>query len=213
MSESNSIERFGVTQRFSDSVVHNNVVYLVEVPPDTSKDITGQTSDLLAAIDRLLTQAGSARTRILMATIYLRDMADYDGMNSVWDSWLPAGQAPARACVQVHVPPLPLFCFYLGLCISRKRAQISSISASVLTGRAGARRVPRGDRADGCAFVAADCAGAVRSSRSLSLTCEPRVWWALTLAQAELTAEAPRHGVDTNICFDFLEICGCCRGE
>eukprot|EP00042_Codosiga_hollandica_P028026 m.144379 g.144379 ORF g.144379 m.144379 type:complete len:120 (-) comp52660_c0_seq2:205-564(-) len=100
MSESNSIERFGVTQRFSDSVVHNNVVYLVEVPPDTSKDITGQTSDLLAAIDRLLTQAGSARTRILMATIYLRDMADYDGMNSVWDSWLPAGQAPARACVQ-----------------------------------------------------------------------------------------------------------------
>jgi enamine deaminase RidA (YjgF/YER057c/UK114 family) len=88
---------------FSDSVVHNGTVYLVEVPTNLDADITGQTENLLASIERLLAQAGSDKSRLLMATIYLADMADYSAMNAVWDAWLPEGSAPARACVQARL--------------------------------------------------------------------------------------------------------------
>lgn len=98
-----SIERFGTTQRFSDSVVHAGAVYLVEVPSNLAADVVAQTENMLASVDRLLAQAGSDRQHLLMATIYLADMADYDGMNAVWDAWVPAGCAPARACVQARL--------------------------------------------------------------------------------------------------------------
>ena len=97
------IQRHGSTCRYSDSVVHNGTVYLVEVPSNLDADITGQTENLLASIERLLAQAGSDKSRLLMATIYLADMADYSAMNAVWDAWLPEGSAPARACVQASL--------------------------------------------------------------------------------------------------------------
>ena len=97
------IQRHGSTCRYSDSVVHNGTVYLVEVPSNLDADITGQTENLLASIERLLAQAGSDKSRLLMATIYLADMADYSAMNAVWDAWLPEGSAPARACVQARL--------------------------------------------------------------------------------------------------------------
>lgn len=97
------IQRHGTTRRYSDSVVHNGTVYLVEVPSNLDDDITAQTSNLLTSIERLLTQAGSDKTRLLMTTIYLADMADYDAMNAVWDAWLPEGCAPSRACVQARL--------------------------------------------------------------------------------------------------------------
>ena len=97
------IQRHGSTRRYSDSVVHNGTVYLVEVPSNLDADITGQTENLLASIERLLAQAGSDKFRLLMATIYLADMADYSAMNAVWDDWLPEGSAPARACVQARL--------------------------------------------------------------------------------------------------------------
>ena len=98
-----SIQRFGTTPRFSDSVVHAETVYLVEVPASEAGDVTTQTQSLLASVDRLLAQAGSDRSRLLMVTVYLADMADYEGMNAVWDAWLPAGCAPTRACVQARL--------------------------------------------------------------------------------------------------------------
>jgi len=97
------IQRHGSTRRYSDIVVHNGTVYLVEVPSNLDADITGQTENLLASIERLLAQAGSDKSRLLMATIYLADMADYSAMNKVWDAWLPEGSAPARACVQARL--------------------------------------------------------------------------------------------------------------
>jgi enamine deaminase RidA (YjgF/YER057c/UK114 family) len=97
------IQRHGTTRRYSDSVVHNGTVYLVEVPANLAADITGQSENLLASIERLLGQAGSDKSRLLMVTIYLADMADYAAMNAVWDVWLPAGCAPARACVQAKL--------------------------------------------------------------------------------------------------------------
>jgi enamine deaminase RidA (YjgF/YER057c/UK114 family) len=98
-----SIERQGTTRRYSDVVTHGNTVYLVEVPDTLSADIAVQTREVLAAVEKRLLQAGSSKSRLLMTTIYLRDMADYDGMNAVWDNWVPEGTAPARACVQARL--------------------------------------------------------------------------------------------------------------
>lgn len=97
------IERHGTTRRYSDSVVHNGTVYLVEVPSNPEGDIGAQTANLLASVDTLLAQAGSDRHKLLMVTVYLADMADYDGMNAVWDAWVPDGHAPTRACVQARL--------------------------------------------------------------------------------------------------------------
>lgn len=97
------IQRHGTTRRYSDSVVHNGTIYLVEVPSNLDEDITDQTNNLLASIENLLSQAGSNKTCLLMVTIYLADMADYDAMNAVWDDWLPIGCAPTRACVQARL--------------------------------------------------------------------------------------------------------------
>lgn len=95
------IVRRGTTARYSDSVSHAGVVHLVEVPASEGTDIRTQTRETLASIERQLAAAGSDKSRILIATIYLVDMADYDGMNEVWDAWVPAGCAPSRACVRV----------------------------------------------------------------------------------------------------------------
>ena len=97
------IQRHGTTRRYSDSVVHNGTVYLVEVPANLDADISAQTENLLSSLERLLAQAGSDKSRLLMATIYLADMTDYDAMNAVWDAWLPEGSAPARACLQARL--------------------------------------------------------------------------------------------------------------
>jgi enamine deaminase RidA (YjgF/YER057c/UK114 family) len=96
-----NIQRFGTTSRYSDIVVHQGTAWIVEVPSTTDSDIGTQTREVLGSLERLLEQAGSGRDRILMATIYLTDLADYEGMNAVWDAWIPPGSAPSRACVQV----------------------------------------------------------------------------------------------------------------
>ena len=72
-----------------------------EVPATSDADITVQTREVLASIERQLTKLGSNPARILMATIYLTDLADCAAMNAVWDAWIPPGSAPARACVKV----------------------------------------------------------------------------------------------------------------
>ena len=95
-----TIQRHGTTARYSDSVIHNGTVYLVEVPTSLEADITTQTQEVLSSIDTLLTQAGSDKSRLLLVTIYLKDMADYDAMNVVWESWLPTGTSPTRACLE-----------------------------------------------------------------------------------------------------------------
>lgn len=98
-----SIERHGTTRRYSDVVAHGDTVYLVEVPTQLEADITAQTREVLASIERLLSLAGSDKSRLLMVTIYLPDMADYAAMNAVWDAWVPEGSAPARACIQAQL--------------------------------------------------------------------------------------------------------------
>ena len=98
-----TIERHGTTSRYSDLVAHGGTVYLVEVAQTTSADITAQTHEVLDSVERRLVQAGSDKSRLLMVTLYLRDMADYAAMNAVWDAWVPAGTAPARACIEARL--------------------------------------------------------------------------------------------------------------
>ncbi|MBB5221703.1 enamine deaminase RidA (YjgF/YER057c/UK114 family) [Amaricoccus macauensis] len=74
-----------------------------EVANDTSGDITAQTKDVLAKIDALLAEAGTDKTALLSAYIWLPDIGDFAAMNAVWDAWLPAGGAPVRACVEARL--------------------------------------------------------------------------------------------------------------
>jgi enamine deaminase RidA (YjgF/YER057c/UK114 family) len=95
------IQRFDVGSRLSEMAIHNGTVYLAgQVPEDPTLDIEGQTRQVLAAIDTLLARAGTDKTRLLMVQIFLTDLADFAGMNRVWDAWVPAGHAPPRATVQ-----------------------------------------------------------------------------------------------------------------
>ena len=99
-----SIQQFNVGKRLSEAVVHGNTVYLAgEVPDDTSKDITGQTEEVLAKIDKLLRQAGSDKTKILSCQIFLPDMKDFAGMNVAWERWVVPGQTPARATIEARL--------------------------------------------------------------------------------------------------------------
>ena len=95
------IQRFDVGARISEMAVHNGVVYLAgQVAEDGSADAAGQTRQVLAAVDALLARAGSDKSRILRAQIYLADLADFAAMNAIWDEWVAAGHAPPRATVQ-----------------------------------------------------------------------------------------------------------------
>ena len=88
----------------SEASIHNGIVYLAgQVPEDASLDIEGQTREVLAAIDALLAQAGSDKTRILRAQIFLADIGDFAGMNRAWDAWVVPGNAPARATVEARL--------------------------------------------------------------------------------------------------------------
>ena len=99
-----TIQRHNVGKRLSEIVVHNNTIYLAgEVPDDTAKDITGQTEEVLAKIEKLLKQAGSDKTKVLSAQIFLPDMKDFAAMNAVWEKWVVPGHTPARATVEARL--------------------------------------------------------------------------------------------------------------
>lgn len=92
------IERMDVGTRMSKVVKHNGVVYLCGQVGGREGTVTDQTRECLNRVEQLLTEAGSGTDKILQAVIWLSDMADFDEMNAVWDAWVPAGHAPARAC-------------------------------------------------------------------------------------------------------------------
>lgn len=70
---------------------------------DLSKDISGQTEEVLKEIDAILEIHGTDKTRLLQAQIWLKDIRDREAMNKLWSAWLPTDGAPARACVQAHM--------------------------------------------------------------------------------------------------------------
>ena len=91
--------------RMSQIVVHGDTVYLAgQVAQDAAGEPAGvQMADILERIDGLLAEAGSGKSKILSATIWLADMRDFDAINEKWDAWVPEGEAPARACVEAKL--------------------------------------------------------------------------------------------------------------
>ncbi|MGB3388757.1 MAG: RidA family protein [Pseudaminobacter sp.] len=98
------MKRIDANSRRSRAVVVGNMVYLGgQVGDSKQADIKVQTQEALAKIDQLLEEAGSSRSKVVSATIWLKSMVDYDGMNEVWDGWIDADNPPARACGEVRL--------------------------------------------------------------------------------------------------------------
>jgi len=101
---SSDITRLHDKGRMSRIVMHQGTIYLCgQVCEDRTASIEVQTQETLAKIDGLLAEVGSSKEKILSATVYVKTMDDFAGMNSVWDAWVPKGHAPARACVQAEM--------------------------------------------------------------------------------------------------------------
>lgn len=92
------IQRHHTNDRMSQIVAHNGTIYLAGQVGEAGASVAKQTQDCLDQVDALLKEAGSDKTRVLQAIIWLDDMAHFQEMNAVWDAWVPKGHAPARAC-------------------------------------------------------------------------------------------------------------------
>ena len=91
------IKRIGIGARMSEAVCYNGIVWVAGQVGKPGDSVADQTRTCLAEVDRILAAAGSDKTRILSAQIWLADVADFAEMNSVWDTWVPQGHTPARA--------------------------------------------------------------------------------------------------------------------
>lgn len=91
------IKRIGVGARMSEAVCYNGIVWVAGQVGTPGASVTEQTRTCLAEVDRILAEAGTDKTRILSAQIWLADISTFGEMNAVWDTWVPAGNTPARA--------------------------------------------------------------------------------------------------------------------
>lgn len=91
------IKRIGTGARMSEGVCYNGIIWLAGQVGTPGDSVADQTRTCLAEVDRILAEAGTDKTRILSAQIWLASMADFAAMNSVWDQWVPQGHTPARA--------------------------------------------------------------------------------------------------------------------
>lgn len=97
-----AIKRIETGPRMSQAVIHGDTVYLAgQVALDApGASVTEQTKNIVERIDRFLAEAGSGKSNLLTATIWLTDMATFSEMNAVWDAWVAPGDTPCRACVE-----------------------------------------------------------------------------------------------------------------
>lgn len=96
------IQRLDQNHRRSRAVIHGGLVFLAgQVASHPDGDIRQQAREALGKVDEMLSQAGTDKSRVLNATIWLHDMDDYQGFNEVWDQWVVQGQTPARSCGKV----------------------------------------------------------------------------------------------------------------
>ena len=91
------IKRIGCGPRMSEAVCYNGIVWVAGQVGNPGTSVAAQTATCLAEVDRILAEAGTDKTRILSAQIWLADMTDFAEMNGVWDAWVPQGHTPARA--------------------------------------------------------------------------------------------------------------------
>ena len=93
----NDIKRIGIGKRMSEAAVCNGIVWVAGQVGTPGDSVADQTRTCLAEVDRILAEAGSDKTRILSAQIWLADIGSFAEMNAVWDEWVPQGNTPARA--------------------------------------------------------------------------------------------------------------------
>ena len=100
-----SIQRIEPGARMSKAVVHGDTVYLAGIVADAAKgkSVTEQTKDILGQIDGFLKKAGTDKSKLLSANIWITDMANFGEMNAVWDGWVSPGNTPARATVEAKL--------------------------------------------------------------------------------------------------------------
>jgi enamine deaminase RidA (YjgF/YER057c/UK114 family) len=100
-----AFKRIGAGNRMSDAVIHGDKIYLSGYIAETTvgKSVKEQTQDILGQIDETLKQAGTDKTRIIKANIWLTDIATWAEMNEAWDAWVVPSQAPARATVEARL--------------------------------------------------------------------------------------------------------------
>ncbi len=98
-----SIERLHAGPRMSQAVIHGGIVYLAGQVGAPGEDATAQTRAILASIDELLAEAGTDRSHLLTAMVWLADMADFAAMNAVWEDWIGGANAPTRATGEVRL--------------------------------------------------------------------------------------------------------------
>jgi len=94
-----TIQRLDPEHRMSEAVIYNQTVYYTSVPENLDADAFAQTENALAVIDRILARVGSDKSKVLDATIFLTDHADFEAMNQAWDAWVSPGNAPVRCTV------------------------------------------------------------------------------------------------------------------
>jgi enamine deaminase RidA (YjgF/YER057c/UK114 family) len=99
-----AIERQQIGRRLSQACAYGPTVYLAgQAADDLSADVTAQTEQVLRKVDQLLASAGTDKTMLLSATIWIADMSTFADMNKVWDAWVSFGNTPARACVEAKL--------------------------------------------------------------------------------------------------------------
>jgi len=99
-----SITRNHTNQRMSQLVIHGDTVYLAgQVAKDADANITVQTQQVLDKVDALLAEAGSDKSKILSAQVWISNIGHFAAMNEVWDAWVSEGNAPARACIEARL--------------------------------------------------------------------------------------------------------------
>ena len=100
-----SVERHETGPRMSQVVIHGNTVYLAGVVArqNQGKSVTEQTKEILSTIDGHLAKAGTDKSKLLSANIWITDMATFNEMNAVWDGWVSPGNTPARATVEAKL--------------------------------------------------------------------------------------------------------------
>jgi enamine deaminase RidA (YjgF/YER057c/UK114 family) len=98
------IQRLHIGKTLSEVAIHNGTVYLAgQIAEDSTQNIAGQMREVLGHVDRLLAEANSDKSRILMCQIYLADIKDFAAMNAVWNEWVANGASPPRATVEAKL--------------------------------------------------------------------------------------------------------------
>lgn len=99
-----NITKLDSNDTLSEIAIHNGVVYLAgQVPNDDSLDIKGQSREVFANIDAALAKAGSDKSKILSAQVFITDLANFDAFNSEWNQWVKDITPPARATVEAKL--------------------------------------------------------------------------------------------------------------